>query len=85
MSQLELFIQPVVAQPTTPSVESVRQRLEALLASLREAQVMPLTARELAYWTVVTPQMSNWLPPEEKTAVCEAFNAHLARLQPVTA
>jgi hypothetical protein len=84
MSQLELFIQPVVAQPTTPSVESVRERLQKLLKSLRGADVMPLTAREVAYWTVVTPQMSNWLPTEEKAAVCDEFNAHLARLQTFT-
>jgi len=81
MSQLELFIQPVVAQPTTPSVESIRERLEALLESLRGAAAMPLTVREVAYWRVVTPQMSNWLPPEEKTAVCDEFDFHLTRLQ----
>lgn len=85
MSQLQLFTQPNVAQPTTPSVESVRQRLQKLLKSLRSADVMPLTAREIAYWTVVTPQMSNWLPPEEKAAICEEFDAHLARLQGLTA
>jgi len=85
MSQLELFIQPVVAQPTTPSVESVRERLQTLLKSLRGADAMPLTPREVAYWTVVTPQMSNWLPPEEKAAVCAEFDAHLARLQAAAA
>jgi len=85
MSQLELFIQPVVAEPTTPSVDSIRARLEALLASLRNADTMPLTPRELAFWIVVTPQMSNWLPPEEKAAVCEEFNTHVARLQAIAA
>jgi hypothetical protein len=85
MSQLELFTQPVVATPTTPSVELVRERLQKLLTSLRGAEVMPLTARELAYWVVVTPQMSNWLPADERAAVCEEFDAHLARLQPHTA
>lgn len=81
MSQLELFIQPVVVQPTVPSVELVRERLQKLLTSLRAAEVMPLTARQVAYWTVVTPQMSNWLPSEEKAAICDEFDAHLARLQ----
>lgn len=81
MSQLELFVQPVVAQPTTPSVESIRERFQALLSALRDADEMPLSARELAYWKVVTPQMSNWLPPEERAAVCEEFNQHAARLE----
>jgi hypothetical protein len=85
MSQLELFIQPVVAEPTVPSVDDIRGRLETLLASLRKAETMPLTPRELAFWTVVTPQMSNWLPPEEKAAVCAEFEAHLARLKTVAA
>lgn len=80
MSQLELFIQPVVVEPTVPSVDSIRARLETLLATLRGAQTMPLTPRELAFWTVVTPQMSNWLPPEEKAAVCAEIDAQLARL-----
>lgn len=85
MSQLELFIQPVVVEPTVPSVDSIRARLEALLASLRGAETMPLTPRELAFWTVVTPQMSNWLPPEEKAAVCAEFDAHVDRLKAVAA
>jgi len=85
MSKLELFIQPVVAEPTTPSVDSIRARLEALLARLRGAETMPLTPRELAFWIVVTPQMSNWLPPEEKAAVCAEFEAHVSRLGSIAA
>lgn len=42
---------------------------------------MPLTERELALWKVVTPQMSNWLTPEEKAAVCTEFEAQVVRLQ----
>ncbi|WP_066682978.1 hypothetical protein [Caulobacter sp. CCH9-E1] len=80
MSQLELFIQPVVAEPTVPSVESIRERFESLLTTLRQAQVMPLSARDLAFWTVVTPQMSNWLPADEKAAVCQEFADQITRL-----
>lgn len=80
MSQLELFIQPVVAEPTVPSVESIRARLETLLSSLRGAETMPLTPRDLAFWTVVTPQMSNWLPADEKAAVCQEFADQITRL-----
>lgn len=83
MSQLELFpVQspPATAEPTVPSVGSIRARFETLLDMLRGADVMPLSARELAFWIVVTPQMSNWLPPDEKAAVCAEFEGHLARL-----
>lgn len=42
---------------------------------------MPFTARELAYWQVVTPQMANWLPPDEREAVCTEFSDHMSRLR----
>ncbi|ALL13153.1 hypothetical protein AQ619_07185 [Caulobacter henricii] len=83
MSQLELFpmeSRPASAEPTVPSVESIRARFESLFDRLRLADVMPLSARELAFWSVVTPQMSNWLPPDEKAAVCAEFEGHLLRL-----
>ncbi len=81
MAQFELFAQPVVAEPTVPTVESIRARLEAVLKPLRSASEMPLTPRELAYWKVVTPQMSRWLPDEEREAVCAEFSMHVARLE----
>jgi hypothetical protein len=80
MSQLELFSQPSVAVQAVPTVESVRERIEAVLGRLRGASVMPLSAKESARWAVVLPQMTDWLPPEEKAAVCAEFEAHLARL-----
>lgn len=86
MSQLELFppcLDAAKSEPTVPSVESIRARFEVLLETLRSAEVMPLTERELAFWKVVTPQMSNWLPPEEKAAVCAEFEAYVERLQAV--
>lgn len=52
-----------------------------MLARLRAASEMPLTEREVAFWRVVTPQMSNWLPADERQAVCAEFNEHLARLK----
>ena len=77
---MELFAAPVVIESPVPSVDEVRRRFEAVLGPLREASEMPLTQRELAFWTVVTPQMSNWLPAEEKAAVCAEFFAEVERL-----
>ncbi|WP_417230526.1 hypothetical protein [Brevundimonas sp.] len=80
MSQFELFERPVEQRSIAPSVEGVRARLESLLASLRVADVMPLTDKQLRFWQTVVPQMTNWLPPEEKAAICVEFDGHVERL-----
>lgn len=77
---MELFAAPTAIESPVPTVDEVRRRFESVLGPLREAVEMPLTQRELAFWTVVTPQMSNWLPPEEKAAVCAEFTAEVERL-----
>jgi hypothetical protein len=86
MSQMDLFPEASKAESPVPSVESVRARLEAVLSALRAASAdSPLTPRELAYWEVVTPQMANWLPAEEREAICAEFFDHLSRLRRVAA
>jgi hypothetical protein len=81
MSQMDLFPQAVTVESPIPSVDSVRARFEAMLSALRAAtEDLPFTPRELAYWEVVTPQMANWLPSEEREAVCAEFLNHLSRL-----
>lgn len=81
MSQLDLFPQSSEAASPVPSVDAVRARLEDMLARLRSAASdPPFTARELAYWQVVAPQMANWLPPDEREAVCAEFSDHMSRL-----
>jgi hypothetical protein len=73
MAQLELF--PPIEAPvsTTPSVDAVRARIEAVLATLRAAAALPWTARETARWKLVLPQMTDWLPPEERDAARHEF------------
>lgn len=63
-----------------PDPEAVRARVQTLLATLRDAEVMPLTDRELRLWRTVLPQTTNWLTPDEKVAACAEFEAQLARL-----
>jgi hypothetical protein len=81
MSQLELFAQPVSAVSTVPTVESVRARLEAVLAPLRSASELPWSAKETARWKLVVPQMADWLPPEERDAVRAEFEALILDLR----
>ena len=58
MSQFELFTQPIAQSSTEPSIDAVRVRLEAVLKTPREAEVMPLSERKLANWTTAAPQMT---------------------------
>lgn len=80
MSQFELFAAGSERPSTVPSVDTVRARLEGVLRTLRSADEMPLTSKQLTFWTTVVPQMSNWLPEEERSAVCAEFESHVARL-----
>lgn len=80
MSQFEMFAP--IAQPisTVPSADQVRARLESLMRTLREADTLPLTEKQLRFWRTVVPQMTNWLPAEEKAAVCAEFDGQVERL-----
>lgn len=80
MSQFEMFAPTVQPVSTVPNVEQVRARLESLMRTLRGADALPLTEKQLRFWQTVVPQMTNWLPPEEKAAICAEFDGHLARL-----
>ncbi len=70
MNQLELFVEPVAEISTVPTVESVRRRLEAILAPMRAGA---FSDRDLARWRVIVPQMTNWLPTDEAEAARTEF------------
>jgi len=73
MSQLELFAQSTAVVSPMPSVASVRARVEKVLNELRSADAPPWSAKELARWKVVVPQMADWLPVDEGDAVRAEF------------
>lgn len=79
MSQPDLFGSTPQPLPQ-PDPQAVRGRMRDLLARLRQAEVMPLTDKELRFWRTVVPQTTNWLEPEEKDAICAEFDGHVARL-----
>ncbi|HEY5072853.1 MAG TPA: hypothetical protein VII63_12575 [Caulobacteraceae bacterium] len=79
MGQLDLFPEVHAASSTTPTVESVRARIEPVLDALRSSHAMPWSAKEAAMWRVVLPQMANWLPAEERDAVRAEFAALIRR------
>lgn len=79
MSQPDLFGSTPQPLPR-PDPEAVRKRMHELLRTLREADVMPLTDKELRFWRVVAPQTTRWLPPDERAALLSELDTHLGRL-----
>jgi hypothetical protein len=76
MTQLELFADsPASAVSTVPTQGFVRARLDSILDPLRRASTLPWSARELAKFRVIVPQMANWLPPDERDAVRREFTS----------
>ncbi len=49
-----------------PTADSVRPRLEAVLAQLRDGSSSAWTQAERRRWYVVFPQMCEWLPENER-------------------
>ncbi len=81
MSQLDMFGPTVRPAPSRPKPEDVRPELTAVLEKLTASEVMPFSLKDLRFWRVVFPQMSTWLPGEERERMCKAFSAEVARLE----
>ena len=79
-TQPDLFGAAAPQASTIPSPESIRSRVEAVLTVLRTADEMPWTAAEIRSWSLVIPQMSNWLPETERDSVRAEFATQMSRL-----
>lgn len=64
-----------------PSPEKVRAEVNKVLEKARIAKDMPWTAKEVAFWKTVFPQMCNWLPEEEAAQTRAAFWEEIKRLE----
>lgn len=82
MSQLDMFSRAQPAAPTSdlPDPGEVRARMHAKLQELRDADSMPWSDRDLGVWRTLWPQMSRWLPHEERAELIAKFDVELARL-----
>jgi hypothetical protein len=67
MDQLELFAPPARKQAEMPTADSVRPRLVAVLDQLRDGSASRWSNAELRRWSVVFPQMCEWLPEPERS------------------
>ena len=64
-----------------PDPDRIRERLQGLLATARNASHMPWNDRDRRMWQVVFPQMANWLPDDEANQLRFEFAQELERLQ----
>ena len=78
--QADLF-GPPPKQSYEPSLEKVRAEVHKVLEKSRIAKEMPWTAKEVAFWKTVFPQMTNWLPAEEAEQARAAFWEEINRLE----
>jgi hypothetical protein len=70
MAQFELFNEaPAVS--AAPSAEQVRERLEAIFATLRCGD--KIAWNEMRRVQLIVPQMAQWLPEAERAAIIEEF------------
>lgn len=75
MAQLEMF-NHAPAVSAAPSAQQVRERLEAIFATLRCGD--KLAWNELRRLELVVPQMSRWLPEAERAAAVSMFETLMA-------
>ncbi|MBU6166952.1 MAG: hypothetical protein KGQ52_12625 [Alphaproteobacteria bacterium] len=69
-------------QAFVPDIEDIRAELKSILHVMRTAgDASPWDVRTLRYHKTVFPQMSNWLPEDERTAMRTEFARELARIE----
>lgn len=72
---------PPPKQSYAPSPEKVRAEVNKVLDKARIAKEMPWTAKEVAFWKTVFPQMTRWLPEAEAAQLRNAFKEEMHRLE----
>ncbi len=86
-SQPDLFgtqsdlLGPPARQTYAPSLEKVRAEIKKVLDKAQIAKDMPWTAKEVAFWKTVLPQMTRWLPDDEAAQARQAFAEEISRLE----
>jgi hypothetical protein len=80
--QADLFAdEPARAERKQVDPDKIRLWMESMLSDLRGAEgSSPWPHETLRLNQVIFPQMSNWLPAEERAQMCFAFESELKRL-----
>lgn len=74
------LLPPPPAQQIKHDIEEIRQYLNGLLATAREAETMPWEETEARTFANLMRQMTDWLPDDEANALRTAFVAEYERL-----
>ena len=81
-AQLGLGLEDTRPDPTYVDPQEVREELNAVLAAARAMTAESLwDRRTYRYNKVVFPQMSRWLPDEEREQLCFEFFRELERIE----
>lgn len=64
-----------------PDPDRVRRRLRKVLATARAAPETPWPEKKQRVWTIVFPNMANWLPDDEADQLRFEFAQEIQRLQ----
>ncbi|WP_295631549.1 hypothetical protein [Novosphingobium sp.] len=64
-----------------PDPDRIRQRLHAVLDTARAAPAKPWPEKDRRMWQTIFPNMSKWLPDDERDQLCFEFAAEIERLQ----
>lgn len=62
------------------TADDVREKMQALIGALREANVIPFTPAEFKQHKAMFPIMAQWLAPEEGEQLVLQFDAEVERL-----
>jgi hypothetical protein len=63
-----------------PNLEKIRAELRGVVDKARASTTEPWDENDFGYWRTVLPQMSRWLPEEERAELIREFEAEVARL-----
>ena len=64
----------------TPDPDRVRRRLHGVLEKARAAPATPWPEKKQRVWSIVFPNMANWLPDEEADQLRFEFAQEMERL-----
>lgn len=67
-------------QEFVPDLPRIRGRLQAVLETARAAPTKPWPEKDRRMWETVFPNMSKWLPDDERDQLCFEFAQEIERL-----